>query len=168
MQMDIHNEDYNKLLQIIPEIKIWQKITKHMPISTLNVFLNSFPVMRLFCNLYFINKVKCIGTLKLDENARHIYVKISPIFGGGQYYDGGRCGEINIYKTSDLNDPSLTALHGTINFILVDDGIYLYDIISQVHQRRIHSIVKYRNDLATEIKAGELIKSIKENKIISL
>lgn len=89
--MDEYNKDYHKLLQIIPEIKIWEQITKHMDTATLNIFLNTFPVLRLFNNLHFANKPEPVGTFKLNETPIFIRNRCAE-----EYYSNRICRQISI------------------------------------------------------------------------
>lgn len=77
---------------------IWEQITRHMHTSTLNMFLNTFPVMRLFSNLHFINKLEPIGSFKLNETAILIRSRKD-----GEYYSNKTSDQINIYEVKKFN-----------------------------------------------------------------
>jgi len=145
--MNVHINDYNFLMSLMPEIEIYNTIIQFIDKKeTLNNFLTAFPVLKLLC--------------KFDKNCFHIgtfnfYNKSSITFTDKvKYYSYFDC-IINVYECINRKSFNNTRNNIKYPFLLIHKNkLYLNDNDVKHYKIRSVGILKYRyvNDFIYMIK----------------
>lgn len=165
--MDNHFKDYNKLLEVINEIEVWKKIIKYMDNITLNKFLNTFPVMRLFGDFNFINKPESIGTFTFNKTLVVDFFDCDDQGRTKMYFSADDYKKFNIYEMRDWRDKTLLSWIDRGHLILTNNGLCLYNRNIDYSPRFIKKIMVDIEPYKS-INAIDLVKLIRKYKNISL
>lgn len=154
--------DYRKLLVIFPEMAIWRKIIKYLDDDTLNIFLSTFPVLRLFSDLYLIHKPKLtwIGKLSLEN----YFLAVEGPTGGELYSQE----EINVYTIKHKNTIFSHNILSGINFILKGANLYLYDQLGVNHGDILEKITYGPDGHECHLDQFRLLTVLKKYKNITI